>query len=560
MPSSSVSVSKNGKIVSGNGELAIEYRGIDSCPYGRSATDDKEDFSGIVIHHTAPDHDADWYVQYQIDGDPARGGHFGYHFYIAQDGTIIQGAPLTKRTNHIKPSSASQRRTFRRELSNKNALGISCVGAGKPTFSPTTEQTVAVFTLTQALCDELEISYENIVGHGEIQTDRHETEGTDPAERMRQGLFLRVRSQNIALGRTAVTSDDLDDQPIADREQSQTSTLRPASTGRLAAITNYDSENATDGGDENEDSNVVGSERMEVSRDYPLKAAAVSTIGPLIPAAATNSSFTSIARDGLNVRSGPGAEFPIIRSLPFGTEVNLLRREGRWGLIDEVGDGAIDGAVYLAFLDSARTGRELSESQVRIFWSGRNPRGARLYNSSNNPLVDPHLLHAGAEGIGLFESVNPNYRVEIYGPGGGFRTSGSVANHGAQPGTGRGAALDFVIIDLTTGRWLTNHPGSNHQYQGTVGQNAPWYQKLYNEVVRAGSQYYGDFEGKARFGGYFKNGSNAMDTMHIDMRLHAGAAGGTLRNGFNSGQMTAWDIPANYPYVVGRNTQKELMM
>src|SRR5687768_15699598 len=47
--------------------------------------------------------------------------------------------------------------------------------------------------------------------------------------------------------------------------------------------------------------------------------------------------YTTNARDGLNLRSGPGTDFPIIRSLPFGTQVHLIRREGRWGLIDEQG-------------------------------------------------------------------------------------------------------------------------------------------------------------------------------------------------------------------------------
>ncbi|MGO7837226.1 SH3 domain-containing protein [Rhizobium johnstonii] len=59
--------------------------------------------------------------------------------------------------------------------------------------------------------------------------------------------------------------------------------------------------------------------------------------------------FTN-SRDGLNLRSGPGIEFAIIRSLPFATQVHIVKREGRWGLIDELGDGATDGFVHLAFL------------------------------------------------------------------------------------------------------------------------------------------------------------------------------------------------------------------
>jgi Bacterial SH3 domain len=262
--------------------------------------------------------------------------------------------------------------------------------------------------------------------------------------------------------------------------------------------------------------------------------------------------YTTNARDGLNLRSGPGTDFPIIRSLPFGTQVHLIRREGRWGLIDEQGDGATDGFVHLAFLDQAaadggRAGATLAEDEVRAFWAARNPRGAKLYNSAGRPLVDPQLLHSSALGAVKLESLNPNHRIELYGPSGGFRTSGSTGNHGAQPGTGRGAAMDFVIIDRTTGRMLTNHPGANHQNQGTVGENAPSYQIYFNEVVRAGSQIYPRFAEKARFGGYFAS-SNPMDTMHIDLRGPGRMGGGSLRGGFTPDQMETWNIPENHPF------------
>jgi hypothetical protein len=67
--------------------------------------------------------------------------------------------------------------------------------------------------------------------------------------------------------------------------------------------------------------------------------------------------------------------------------------------------------------------------------------------------------------------------------------------------------------------------------------------------VRAGARLYQDFEQRARFGGYFKSGANAMDTMHIDMRgTEIGTAGGNLRDGFNGEQMEKWGIPINRPY------------
>lgn len=265
-------------------------------------------------------------------------------------------------------------------------------------------------------------------------------------------------------------------------------------------------------------------------------------------------SHISNARQGLNVRSGPGIDFPIIRSLPLGAPVNLLKREGRWGLIDERGDGAADGFVHLAFLNE-RASADFSSfalgatAEVRGFWAQRNPRLAKLYDRAGSALVDPRLLQASALGTSEFESQNENYRIEMYGPGGGFRSSGSTANHGAQPGTGLGAAMDFVVIDRRTMHMLTNHPGREHQHQGTVGENAPIYQNYFNEVVRAGSRLFQHFDGMARFGGYFANGENAMDTMHIDLRgLVAPMGGGDLLHGFTNEQMRRWNIPNNHPY------------
>jgi hypothetical protein len=107
--------------------------------------------------------------------------------------------------------------------------------------------------------------------------------------------------------------------------------------------------------------------------------------------------------------------------------------------------------------------------------------------------------------------------------------------------------MDFVIIDRRTGRMLTNHPGANHQNQGTVGENAPSYQIYFNEVVRAGSQIYPRFAEKARFGGYFAS-SNPMDTMHIDLRGPGRMGGGSLRGGFTREQMRTWNIPENHPF------------
>lgn len=181
----SITISTDGKVVTGHDGLEIEYRGMDNCPYGKSATDNKKKFVGIVLHHTSPRHSTEWYIRYQIDGDRVRGGHFGYHFYISLAGIIYQGAPLTKRTNHISPHS-SVRRSFGSIVQNTNSIGITCSRAGaNDGFQPTDEQVRQVKTLTFALCDALEIPFANVFGHGEAQTNRMYSEGRFLAEEIR---------------------------------------------------------------------------------------------------------------------------------------------------------------------------------------------------------------------------------------------------------------------------------------------------------------------------------------------------------------------------------------
>ena len=185
-----MSLSPDGKQLSCGDSLPIEYRGKDDCPYGRSATASKAPFRAIVLHHNSPVHTTDWYVGYQIDGDHARGGHFGYHIYVAPDGRVIQGAPMSVRTNQI--SAAPQvRRDFGRFATNSNAIGISCCEAGIVEgdrtigSKPTKAQNIAVFHLVWMLCDLYDIPFGHVFGHGEIQTTRHKSEGAMQAQTVR---------------------------------------------------------------------------------------------------------------------------------------------------------------------------------------------------------------------------------------------------------------------------------------------------------------------------------------------------------------------------------------
>lgn len=61
--------------------------------------------------------------------------------------------------------------------------------------------------------------------------------------------------------------------------------------------------------------------------------------------------FRATARSGLRVRAGAGVSFDQVGSLPFGTQVFEVRREGEWSFVDLQGDGKVDGAVNNGFLE-----------------------------------------------------------------------------------------------------------------------------------------------------------------------------------------------------------------
>jgi hypothetical protein len=63
--------------------------------------------------------------------------------------------------------------------------------------------------------------------------------------------------------------------------------------------------------------------------------------------------FTVNARDGLNLRSGPGLDFRVIKTLPTGTTVRVQGFGGanqEWAQVDLEGDGVSDGHVFRSFL------------------------------------------------------------------------------------------------------------------------------------------------------------------------------------------------------------------
>ena len=62
-----------------------------------------------------------------------------------------------------------------------------------------------------------------------------------------------------------------------------------------------------------------------------------------------------IARSGLHLRAGDSVNFPILATLPPGTEIFVLGRSGSWAQVDLQGDGLADGFVTTAFLRPSGT-------------------------------------------------------------------------------------------------------------------------------------------------------------------------------------------------------------
>jgi hypothetical protein len=80
-----------------------------------------------------------------------------------------------------------------------------------------------------------------------------------------------------------------------------------------------------------------------------------SVAGPA-PDAPASRRFVVIARDGLKLRRGPGTNFTSEKTIPAGTELNVVdagSEEPSWTRVDLECDGLVDGFVFAAFLAPA---------------------------------------------------------------------------------------------------------------------------------------------------------------------------------------------------------------
>jgi len=174
MQPSTGGVMPEGDVFSFDG-LNIDYRGDPNHVYGRSASADPLPFQGIVFHHTADGTTMDAISRYGHMVDEARGGSFGYHFMVGPDGSIIQNAPLSKRTNHVLDHNNIG-------INNRNAIGVSLVGAES---GATPAQQAAAQQLAMALGQSFGIGADRIFGHAEVQNNKQPHEGVDIATAVR---------------------------------------------------------------------------------------------------------------------------------------------------------------------------------------------------------------------------------------------------------------------------------------------------------------------------------------------------------------------------------------
>jgi N-acetyl-anhydromuramyl-L-alanine amidase AmpD len=178
----------------------VAYWADPNARYGIHATRKKAAPVAIVIHYTRVRPVLD-VVAYGHLRDFSRGGHsYGYHFYIGRGGGIVQGAPLSRRTNHIKSSARPQRKAVARHLWSGNTIGIALIGGCDSLLMPnwwrqrgcsgeyvTRAQLGAGLAVIRALQARFDIACEEVYGHGDLQTDRARFEGATLTRLARAG-------------------------------------------------------------------------------------------------------------------------------------------------------------------------------------------------------------------------------------------------------------------------------------------------------------------------------------------------------------------------------------
>ena len=135
----------------------------------------KTPIEGLLLHHTS-DAAFDNFLKYMSRRDEGRGGTFGYHFLMGQDGRVAKTVPLSNRTNHVKPEA---NRTSAQHITNNNSCSLSLyagykeLSTGETMHLPASdEQLSSAKIVLKALENIINIPLEESWGYGEVQNDR----------------------------------------------------------------------------------------------------------------------------------------------------------------------------------------------------------------------------------------------------------------------------------------------------------------------------------------------------------------------------------------------------
>lgn len=97
------------------------------------------------------------------------------------------------------------------------------------------------------------------------------------------------------------------------------------------------------------DSNITPSSQPDFGQ-FTLGIPRALPLAQGLDSGAARSLYEVDARGSLNLRGGPSLDYPVIRTLPSGTQLYGLQRSGDWILVDLEGDGRPDGFVSLSYL------------------------------------------------------------------------------------------------------------------------------------------------------------------------------------------------------------------
>lgn len=193
-PEAWATAAKLGDVLAVSGHQ-VAYWGRPDVAYGRAMTAAAVNPVAVVVHYTDNRSIVDL-VRYQHNGDAERGGSYGYHVYVDPVGRVLQGAPLSVRTNHIKPKGHSARKAAGAHLDSANTIGVSLVGACRSapmmpiTYACSREtvtaaQLAAASAAVLAIQQRFSIACGEVYGHGDLQHDRQSFEGATVSRHLR---------------------------------------------------------------------------------------------------------------------------------------------------------------------------------------------------------------------------------------------------------------------------------------------------------------------------------------------------------------------------------------